>query len=386
MSFVIASTLMLAMSLAWIVYFIYRPLQDNQLDLQSSNVDLAKQRLAELEQDLTQGLIDQSVFNSAKDEVSQTLALELEQQQMLEDRAPISYPVLATVAVLLMGFSIGIYQYLAPDFSPMAAKTSAPANKPVSLEESVVLLEKKVSENPKDVASYQLLGLSYFELGQMDKSLAAYDKAYQLEPNNLRLLVEYASTLVSANDNQFNSQSAGLIKKALEIDPNAPDALYLAGMFAIGLQDFQLAENLWNKALGVLEPGSGDYQIIESMLLELRQAQTQSPTAGFQVVVEIAEPIYQARANDFILIYAKSTAQPMPIAIKKMKLADFEKQIILSEQDVLIPGTSLLEQEQITVSARISRSGSATREADDIQVSSAPFKPQENSYVVLQVE
>ena len=382
----IAMAVMLLASLAWIIYFIYRPLRDNQLDLQTSNVDLAKQRLAELEQDLAQGLIDQSVFDSAKDEVSQTLALELEQQQMLEDRAPISYPVLATVAALLVGLSIGVYQYLAPDFSPMVAKTSAPANKPVSLEESVVLLEKKVSENPKDVASYQLLGLSYFELGQMDKSLAAYDKAYQLEPNNLRLLVEYASTLVSANDNQFNSQSAGLIKKALEIDPNAPDALYLAGMFAIGLQDFQLAENLWNKALNVLEPGSGDYQIIESMLLELRQAQTQSPTAGFQVAVEIAEPIYQARANDFILIYAKSTAQPMPIAIKKMKLAAFQGQVVLGEADVLMPGSSLLEQEQITVSVRISHSGSATREADDIQVSSAPFKPQENSYVVLQVE
>ena len=43
--------LMIATSVLWTLWFFYRPLKDNRTDLESSNIELGKQKQLELEQD-----------------------------------------------------------------------------------------------------------------------------------------------------------------------------------------------------------------------------------------------------------------------------------------------------------------------------------------------
>lgn len=370
MNMIIWFGLMLVVSAAWVILYLKRPLADNGLDLQHSNIELGKQKKLELQSDLNQDLIDQEQFEQAQEDISNTLAVELEQNNttVIKDTR-IGLLTWVIILLLLPVFSIYSYQQLST-FIPPVAKVDKINLPPSSLEQNVVKIKQYLIENPQDVEVLRILGLSYFELGQIKESLQAYEKAYQINPKDPRLLVEYASTLISSNEDQFTNQSVVLIKQALEIEPNAPDALYLAGMFAVSMQDFSLAKGLWNKALNALPEGSLDRQALVSILDELKRVENGQADHSVTVNVVISDKILASRSpEDYLMIYVKAAkGRPMPIAIQKLKIKEFNGQIILSDMNSVMPTKLLSEYSEVLVVARLSRTGGAMKQADDSQV------------------
>ena len=381
------ASVMLAASLAWTIWFLKNPLLGNNVDLRQSNIDLGKQRKLELQQDLDQGLIDKEQFDLALEEISSTLAIELDQNNSKSLKSGNTNVAIWLVVVLLPVFSIGVYQQLSTDNSA-AIVASASSSKPLSLEQSVIKIEQRLQNNPKDIEAWKMLGLGYFELKQIKKSLAAYEKAYQLDPKDPRLLVEYASTLISANNDQFVGRPVALIKEALELDPNAPDALYLAGMFAVSVQDFELAKGLWGKALNALPEQSSDRQALLSILAELNRVENGKVSNTVTVNVAISDKILASRsADDYLMIYVKAAkGRPMPIAIEKIKIKDFNGQVVLSDMNSVMPTKLLSEHGQVLVVARLSRTGNAMRQADDIQITSDMVTVSNNPSVILKLD
>jgi len=378
---------MLAGSLAWTIWFLKKPLADNGVDLRQSNIDIAKQRKLELQRDLDQDLIDQEQFELALDEITTTLAVELEQQSVKTSNSENNTLSMLAIVVLLPIFSIGIYQSLST-YAPTSIITPVVESKPLTLEQSVEKLKQHISDEPNDSEAWTMLGLSYFELDKVKESLEAYEKAYQLTPNNSKLLVEYASTLISVNDNQFSDRPVALIKQALEIDANAPDALYLAGMFAISMQDFTLAKGLWNKALSVLPEGGDDHQALLGLLDELRRAESGQVSNTVTVNVLLSDQILATRsAEEYLMIYVKAAkGRPMPIAIQKLKLRDFNGQIVLSDMNSVMPTKLLSEHDKVLVVARLSRTGGAMKQADDIQITSGVVNVSDNPNITLELQ
>ena len=378
---------MLAGSLAWTIWFLKKPLADNGVDLRQSNIDIAKQRKLELQRDLDQDLIDREQFELALDEISTTLAVELEQQSIKTSNSENNTLSMLAIVVLLPIFSIGVYQSLST-YAPTSIATPIVDSKPLTLEQSVEKLKQHLADEPNDAKVWTMLGLSYFELDKVKESLEAYEKAYQLTPNNSKLLVEYASTLISVNDNQFSDRPVALIKQALEIDANAPDALYLAGMFAISMQDFTLAKGLWNKALSVLPEGGDDHQALLGLLDELRRAESGQVSNTVTVNVLLSDQILATRsAEDYLMIYVKAAkGRPMPIAIQKLKLKDFNGQIVLSDMNSVMPTKLLSEHDKVLVVARLSRTGGAMKQADDIQITSGVVNVSDNPNITLELQ
>ena len=378
---------MLVGSLAWTIWFLKKPLADNGVDLRQSNIDIAKQRKLELQRDLDQDLIDREQFELALDEISTTLAVELEQQSVKTSNSENNTLSMLAIVVLLPIFSIGIYQSLST-YAPTSIATPIVDSKPLTLEQSVEKLKQHLADEPNDAEAWTMLGLSYFELDKVKESLEAYEKAYQLTPNNSKLLVEYASTLISVNDNQFSDRPVALIKQALKIDANAPDALYLAGMFAISMQDFTLAKGLWNKALSVLPVGGDDHQALLGLLDELRRAESGQVSNTVTVNVLLSDQILATRsAEDYLMIYVKAAkGRPMPIAIQKLKLKDFNGQIVLSDMNSVMPTKLLSEHDKVLVVARLSRTGGAMKQADDIQITSGVVNVSDNPNITLELQ
>lgn len=387
MNMIVIMGVMLAGSLAWTIWFLKKPLADNGVDLRQSNIDIAKQRKLELQRDLDQDLIDREQFELALDEISTTLAVELEQQSIKTSNSENNTLSMLAIVVLLPIFSIGVYQSLST-YAPTSIATPIVDSKPLTLEQSVEKLKQHLADEPNDAKVWTMLGLSYFELDKVKESLEAYEKAYQLTPNNSKLLVEYASTLISVNDNQFSDRPVALIKQALEIDANAPDALYLAGMFAISMQDFTLAKGLWNKALSVLPEGGEDYQSLLGLLDELRRAESGQVSNTVTVNVLLSDQILATRsAEDYLMIYVKAAkGRPMPIAIQKLKLKDFNGQIVLSDMNSVMPTKLLSEHDKVLVVARLSRTGGAMKQADDIQITSGVVNVSDNPNITLELQ
>ncbi|MDB2590402.1 c-type cytochrome biogenesis protein CcmI [Candidatus Thioglobus sp.] len=377
---------MLALSIAWVVWFLKRPLADNGVDLEQSNIDIAKQRKIELQADLAQGLIDQEQFEQALEEISNTLALELTQVNSKTLSKPNANIWIGVVVLLLPIFTISVYQNLS-NYTP-ASKQAVIDLPPLTLEQSVVKIEQHLKENPQDVKAWKMLGLSYFDLNKIDESLKAYEKAYQIDPNDPRLLVEYASALISSNDDQFTPRPMGFIKKALEIEPNAPDALYLAGLFAANAQDFNLAKTLWNKALSVLPEQSVDRQALISILAELNRVESGDISNTITVNVVLSDEILASRsADDYLMIYAKAAqGRPMPIAIQKLPIKAFNGQVVLSDMNSVMSDKLLSQYDEAIVVVRISRTGGAMKQADDIQVASEIITIADNPSVTLNLK
>lgn len=386
MSMTIWFGVMLALSIAWAVWFLKRPLADNGVDLEQSNIDIGKQRKLELQADLAQGLIDQEQFEQALEEISNTLALELKQADskiLTKSNANIWIVV---VVVLLPIFTISVYQNLS-NYTP-TSKSAAIDLPPLTLDQSVVKIEQHLKENPQDVKAWKMLGLSYFDLNKIEESLKAYEKAYQIDSSDPRLLVEYASALISANDDQFTPKPMGFIKKALEIEPNAPDALYLAGLFAANAQDFKLAKTLWNKALSALPEQSVDRQALVSILAELSRVESGDISNTVTVNVVISDEILASRsADDYLMIYAKAAqGRPMPIAIQKLPIKAFNGQIVLSDMNSIMSDKLLSQHDKAIVVVRISSTGSAMKQADDLQVASEIITIADNPSVTLNLK
>jgi cytochrome c-type biogenesis protein CcmH len=386
MSMTIWFGVMLALSIAWAVWFLKRPLADNGVDLEQSNIDIGKQKKLELQADLAQGLIDQEQFEQALEEISSTLALELKQADSKTLTKSNANIWIVVVVVLLPIFTISVYQNLS-NYTP-TSKSAAIDLPPLTLDQSVVKIEQHLKENPQDVKAWKMLGLSYFDLNKIEESLKAYEKAYQIDSSDPRLLVEYASALISANDDQFTPKPMGFIKKALEIEPNAPDALYLAGLFAANAQDFKLAKTLWNKALSALPEQSVDRQALVSILAELSRVESGDISNTVTVNVVISDEILASRsADDYLMIYAKAAqGRPMPIAIQKLPIKAFNGQIVLSDMNSIMSDKLLSQHDKAIVVVRISATGGAMKQADDLQVASEIITIADNPSVTLNLK
>jgi cytochrome c-type biogenesis protein CcmH len=399
--------LMLVMSAAWLVWFLYRPLKDNTLDLEKSNIALGKQKQLELEQDLQRDLIDESVFEQAKDEIAQVLAVEMLQTKttMVKTQNLVSIGLAVLIVAVLSVASLVIYQALtSQSITAQSAKTAQTlqAQEPPTLAQSIINIKKRLAEKPDDARAWRILGLALFESDEITQSLKAYERSYQLEPKNIDTLVEYASTLAMSQGNQFNGRVSTLVREALQINPNSADALYLAGWVALNAQHIDLTQMLWQKALSLLPENQADSLTLQRMLDELASIQTTksdlddgsidksvtTPEHQVTIRVSLSERLRQAEFEQhYLMIYAKAAqGRPMPIAIQKIRLKDFTGKVILSDENSVVPTRKLSQSSQVIAVVRLSKSGSAMRQTDDIQMNSPVINVKDNPNIELELK
>jgi cytochrome c-type biogenesis protein CcmH len=390
MSMQVWFVLMIGMSASWLIWFLYRPLQGNDFNLQKSNIALGKQRQKELEQDLEGDLIDAQSFSQARDEITQTLAIELSQttdNSFANNQSQNNYGSFVFVLIFLSVFSFGIYDALSPDKSQKVESVEQQVAS-LSLDESLIKLQEHLDKKPDDAKAWQMLGLTYFELDNLNESLKAYEKSHQLDENNVRTLVEYATTLARLKNGIFVGKPTEMVERALSINPNSIDAIYLTGLIAANQQDFATAERQWKQALMLLPLTDPNRQAMQEMLEQvqsMRTPQSQSTQNGLMVDVIIPEQLMRERSkDDYLMVYAKAAiGMPMPISIVKIRLKDFTGRVILSDDNSVMPSRLLSQAKKIIVVARISQTGNAMKQSGDVDFASDPFELKGTSRILL---
>jgi cytochrome c-type biogenesis protein CcmH len=232
--------------------------------------------------------------------------------------------------------------------------------------------------------------LALFDANDLTQSLEAYERSYQLNPKNVTMLVEYASTLAKSQKNQFKGRVSTLVREALEINPDSSDALYLAGWVAINAQQLALAQMLWEKALSLLPENQADRASLQRMLDELAQIQNSNKVESqHQVVIKVVLPerLRQAEFKEhYLMVYIKAArGRPMPIAIQKIKLKDFTGTVTLTDENSVMPTRKLSQSSKVLAVVRLSQSGSAMRQADDIEALSQVIDVKDNPTVELKL-
>lgn len=253
-------------------------------------------------------------------------------------------------------------------------------------------LRTKLAVEGDDAVAWFVLGRIWFSQGLVDESLEAFEKALQLTPERVNLLLSYAQALLvteSAENMQKAAQSLGLV---LQKDPANTDALSMLALLAQQRGDVKEARAAWELLLAQIPAADPRYPMIQQQLAALTDqavvavAAATVPQSGIKQQTDAAQdPAANARriviqltisdslaakfADATLFVVAKAVSgSPMPLAVQKLPVVAGRQQIELTSAMVMQPGWGLDNVEQLVVSARISQSGAVSKTAGDPEV------------------
>jgi cytochrome c-type biogenesis protein CcmH len=394
-------------------------------DSNALNLGVFRQQIAELDGDLALGKLDQTQYDSARHDLERELIHDLNPAANGPKPAATAggrwaAPILALAvpaAAVALYLSIGAQgiipkleaataaQQPTPQAPPGHAAASTPDGRPMpSLDVLAQQLAERLEKEPNNPTGWVMLARTWSTLGQKDKAMSALERGYKIAPRSPEILLAYAEALAEANGRQLAGRPAELLDAVLETEPGNPNGLWLRGLAAFQTEDYQGALTRWEPLLARLDPAGQDAAEVSRLTDEARSraglpavqvaeaATPVAPTAatGAQVppsapeaapaaaklTVSVAlDPALAAQvpADATVFVYAKAVAgPPMPLAAKRVKASDLPLTLILDDSMAMMPQMRLSAFPQVTVGARISRSGQAMPQSGDLEGEVSP--------------
>lgn len=256
-----------------------------------ANVAVYRDQISELETDLANGIVTREQFDQDRDEIERRLLEDVTYSPAVStttlQRAPegrgVVYAVALGLPILAVAFYLRIGNPNAAPTVPIATSpppAMAPANGEFSqerIEANVASLAKRLEQNPGDSQGWSMLARSYTELGKYAEASSAYDKATALKSDDADLWADYAFVLAMASEKRLQGKPVELIRKALQLDPENPKALELAGSAAFEEQNYKQAIEYWEKLSKKVPANS---EVAESLSQRISEAKRRAGSAG----------------------------------------------------------------------------------------------------------
>ena len=355
---------------------------DQADDRQKQNIDIARDKKKDLDSQLAQGELNQEEYDNTLLDLQTALALDLENIEA-SDPGQQGRWVVWLLAVAIPILSIGLYFQLG-EYSVIKNPTLAqvPATRQaqdqlsdLSIEEVENLIKQRLGKKPDDAEGWFVLGKTYMAQQKFDKAITAYQRTYDLVGEEPGVMFSLADALAMQSDGVMLGEPEQLVKRGLEISPQDPTGLWLAGLAAEQRQDYKSAHAAWTQLLPLIQsdPASND-EIRELIwVLEQRDPQLSTSVAVGRVLnlsVSLSESIRQLAApGDSVFVYAKAMdGPPMPLAVKRLSVRDLPTQVSLSNDDAMIPNMNLSSFARVIVGARVSKSGNPVAQPGDLFV------------------
>lgn len=367
--FIIIAACLVLLALLFILPPLWRPATQLKAATDERNIDIAKQRLAELKQQLQAGDLTQTQYDEQRAELELALSDDLTLKTQTLDTATqgrgLSISLLVAVPIVAASLYLILGNFAAVNPTPeMIAGSSPKLPDAAAIAKMVEGLAEKMKKDPNNAEGWLMLGKSYKHLEQYDKAADAFGKAYALLGDKPDIMLVYAEALAFANQQQINEKSAELIFKALKLAPNHPNALWLAGMAKMQTGEFQAAKTLWTTLTNTMQQGSEEQQAMQELLSNLDKKIAESAT-GIQVAVSLA-PTLKADANDTVFIYAQAENSKMPLAIVRKTVQELPTTVVLNDALAMMPDNKLSNFNTVKLLARVSKSGNPMPQLGDL--------------------
>ena len=380
---IVAALLLLALVMLLVPMMRSRPsLEVDQR--QEQNIEIAQEKKAALDAQLAQGEIDQASFDAAYLDLQNALAIELgsgeSNHEALQGRwMSIAVMLLVPIVSVTLYLQYGEYRVIE---NPTLAKASPhPQNNTapqMSLAEMVAVIEDRIASNPQDAEAWFMLGRANMSRRQFTDAVNAFRRASELLPNEPGILFALADSLAMQKNGLMTGEPEALVLRGLEIAPRFPNGLWLAGMAAEQRGDFKGAHRYWSLLLPQLADNPQSSNEVRQMIASLEardpslaEATTAStPTAAtpqLSLRVDISSELRaQADPATAVFVYAKAMqGPPMPLAVKRLQLADLPATLSLGDADAMMPAMKLSSFDQVIVGARVSFTGNPVAQAGD---------------------
>lgn len=241
-----------------------------------------------------------------------------------------------------------------------------------SLEALVAQLEQRLGESPDDLDGWKLLGRTRAVTGNFAGAGEAFARALQLSNGeDPEAMVGYGEALVRQDASQFEGEAGRLFEQALQVLPDDPRALWYGGVTAWRKQNFVQARARWQ----TLRQMGGEPEVMA--FLDERIAEIDAMlgpaepsgelSGGIRVLVELAPALAGRVTPDAMLfVLARKGERGPPLAVQRRLASELPVEIVLTDRDAMLPGTSLTGVGALRVVARISSSGQPVASPGDL--------------------
>jgi cytochrome c-type biogenesis protein CcmH len=336
-------------------------------DRTALNVTLYQERLQDLQAQHAAGALNAEQLANGRDEAARELLADTEgaQAQPTQRKLGGKIPLVAALLMPLLGY--GLYQHWGAIDDVERAKLFA--EQPKSIEEMTARLEIAVKNDPKSAESWYFLGRTYMAQERAADAAVAFERAVSVAGRDPELLGQWAQALYFAGGKQWTPQLQALTDEALQGDPAEVTSLGLLGIAAYESGQFQQAIEHWQKLVAVLPAEDPSRQAIQGGIERAREqlgapaadVAVPAPSQGLTVKVALATELQaKVQPGDAVFIFARAVSgPPMPLAVKRLSVADLPAEVSLSDSDAMMPQLKMSGFEQVQLVARISRSGNA---------------------------
>jgi len=330
-------------------------------DRTALNVTLYQERLLDLQGQHDAGALNAEQLANGRDEAARELLADTEGAQAQRTQRTLGgkIPLIAALLMPLLGY--GLYQQWGAIDD--VERAQAFAQQPKTIEEMTARLEAAVQNDPKSAESWYFLGRTYMAQERAADAAVAFERAIDVAGREPELLGQWAQALYFSGDKQWTEQLQALTDEALKGDPAEVTSLGLLGIAAYEAGQFQQAIERWQQLVAVL-PAEDPSRVAIQGGIDRAREQLGAPAASQGLTVRVAlaaELQAKVQPGDAVFIFARAVSgPPMPLAVKRLSVADLPAEVSLSDSDAMMPQLKISGFEQVQLVARISRSGNAT--------------------------
>lgn len=369
-----------------------------------SNLAIFEDRLAELEADRAEGRVEEEEFEILQLELERSLlgdvadaeadasqaARPLEGGRSLMVGGAVLVPLLALVLYADWGLGLGALEdwQLAREFDALEA---APGGHDQDAMAGLLdRLEQRLEGNPDDVDGWFLLGRTALNMGQFERSAAAFAEVIARVPDEISPLVFKAQALYLASGRQLSERARAVVDRALQVEPGQPIVLELLALDAFQAGRFTEAAAYFQQVLETgIPPGDRRQFLLEGLARSVEQAGMspdqppllQVPEAasearngdGIQVQITIPQAeLEQLPDTARLFVIARPLeGGTMPLAVERVRPAP-QVAVTLSASNAMTQDVRLDDFDAVEVVARLSLQGTAERGPGDIERGASP--------------
>jgi len=373
-----------------------------------SNTQIVKQRLAELDREVQEGLISEHDKRQAVDELKLALVDESAFQSHKTGNAKLP---LAIGAVLSIACGVIVYAQVnqmgrvaqasqaieaLPQLSQQLASGNANNLTQQDIASLAFAIRQRLREEPEDDTGWMYFGRLMLSIGQEVQAIEAIDKAVSLAPSNSANRITLAQALMTTGDVNNLERAQSILLGLLNDNPANDNLALMMAVVSAQLGDLENTQRFYKQVEGKLPADSDMAQRLVARIKELQgntsemaalqntgaeitdtptaqnasseaknassEAQSYSSEAqtGFNITVNLSDDAnIKAPKDGFLIVFAQdaNSDNKMPAAVVKLPIEDFPVSVTLTTENAMMPQFTLATLSDVVVTARLSKDG-----------------------------
>lgn len=250
-----------------------------------------REQVAEIERDLSRGVLLPSEAEAAKAEAGRRLlratglhgeAYAAVGEPALRRRRAASTLALSIIPIL----ALATYEiYGSPQVldRPTAAPMPQQAGN-MDFMAAVSQIESHLANNPQDGRGWEVIAPVYLRMGRIDDAVKAYEAAVRYQAPDAARLANYGEVLVLAKDGLVSGEAQAAFEQAIKLDAASPKARFYLARAAVQDGQIEKAKAAYAELISLSPP---DAPWVEAVKQELAALDGAPPPAGPQDTAQI---------------------------------------------------------------------------------------------------